>query len=220
MKYQDIQISDTSLKNTFVNAFINGDYQTALDIIDNSRQLDSKAFIAEIINNISEILSVLQSEADLNINIYLEELLSDFQNNIDKLINMQEYSATTTYSEFNFVYYNNFVYMHIGEDTNGILPTDTNYWVLIGLQGNKGALGTGLTVKYDWDNSVTYYKKDLVKYSDSLWVANSQNVNQVPSQDSQYWEQFVEFIKGKIESSEIAPVDRYVGQIWFKMNLV
>lgn len=219
MRYQDVQISDVNLKNSFINAFINGDYQAAFDIIDNSRQLDSKVFVAEIINNMSEILVLLQSETNLNINIYLEELLLDFQNNIDRLTNMQEYSATTTYSEFNFVYYNNFVYMHVGEDTNGVLPTDTNYWVLIGLQGDKGVLGTGLTIKYDWNNSVIYSKKDLVKYSDGLWVAKSQNVNQAPSQDSQYWEQFVEFIKGKIESSEIAPVDRYVGQIWFKMNL-
>ena len=55
-RYQDINISDNIFKNEYSARYINSQYSSAYNILDNNSQLNSKKFVAEIINTISNIL--------------------------------------------------------------------------------------------------------------------------------------------------------------------
>lgn len=63
-KYQDIQIADSILLTQFQQAWSNGDYTTAFNIIDNNPQLDTKSFVADVINTLTASLTYLQNLND------------------------------------------------------------------------------------------------------------------------------------------------------------
>ena len=54
-RYQDINISDSILKNDYSKKYINGDYISAYNILSND-ELESKKFVAEVLNNIVAIV--------------------------------------------------------------------------------------------------------------------------------------------------------------------
>lgn len=63
-KYQDIQITDNTLLTQFQQAWSSGDYTTAFNIIDNNPQLDTKSFVADVINTLTANLTYLQNLND------------------------------------------------------------------------------------------------------------------------------------------------------------
>lgn len=60
-RVQDIQISDASLKAQYISYFLEGNYSEMLNLIANNPQLDYKAFVANIMNDVATILSTLQN---------------------------------------------------------------------------------------------------------------------------------------------------------------
>lgn len=63
-KYQDIQITDNTLLTQFQQAWSSGDYATAFNIINNNPQLDTKSFVADVINTLTANLTYLQNLND------------------------------------------------------------------------------------------------------------------------------------------------------------
>lgn len=226
-RFQDIQISDNLLKSQFFNYFLNGDYQMAFDLISHNSQLDSKAFVANFINEIAEVLYATEDSVDTATLGKLRELSLDFNEIINQFLNRYDYDSTATYELYNFVIYNNEVYMYINNiPSTGNIPTNTTYWLKIGLRGEKGAGGCSqLQMKFYWQEGIAYQPFDLVitipqgtTHTGDMWVAKVANINQYPTEDSVYWEKFVEASNGFIYSSKTQPVDRYIGQIWLDMS--
>ena len=58
-RVQDIQISDASLKAQYISYFLEGNYSAMIDLIANNPQLDYKAFVANIMNDVATILSLI-----------------------------------------------------------------------------------------------------------------------------------------------------------------
>ena len=120
---------------------------------------------------------------------------------------------------YNFVIYNNIVYLYINStQSSGNLPTNTEYWLEIGLQGEKGAPGLGVSLKYIWNAETSYNALDIVSYGDSLWVAKVNNIT-IPPSNGATWETFLNFKLIKIYSNQNAPTgdDLYNGAIWFEI---
>ena len=218
-RVQDIQISDANLKAQYIANFINGDYQAMAAIISNNPQLDTKAFMADVINIISEQLTDLQEKYSTNVPDYLAALATELNTRVGQFKDFDEWSSLKEYSLYNFVDYNGDIYMYINQTPSvGNTPDNENYWILIGLRGNQGAPGVGLNLRYDWSSVVEYNPLDLVFYGDSSWAAVQTNTNQPPSANSQYWFRFAEHKPVGIESSTTQPTQTYIGQIWFNMK--
>lgn len=216
--FQDIHTSDKQLKNSYITYFLTERYRDAMNIISDNPQLNSKTFVAECINEISDILYLEEEIIYNNINPYLNNLSNEFNRIINQFINKQSWSATTDYSLYNFVIYNNLVYMYINSaPSTGHLPTDNNYWLEIGLRGEKGADGiSNIRVKYNWNSTSTYQALDLVIYNNSLWVAKQSNSGQAPSTSPSYWELFLSPAKAEIYVST-NEAERFVGNIWYEI---
>ena len=218
-RVQDIQISDANLKAQYIANFINGNYQAMASIISNNPQLDTKAFMADVINIISEQLTDLQEKYSTNVPDYLAALATELNTRVGQFKDFDEWSSSKEYSLYNFVDYNGDIYMYINQTPSaGNAPSNGNYWILIGLRGNQGAPGVGLNLRYDWSSFAEYNPLDLVFYGDSSWAAVQTNTNQPPSADSQYWFRFAEHKPVGIESSTTQPTQTYIGQIWFNMK--
>lgn len=218
-RVQDIQISDASLKAQYISYFLEGNYSAMLNLIANNPQLDYKAFVANIMNDVATILSTLQNNYQTNVPDYLAVLTTEFDTRVGQFKDFDEWDSSVEYSLYNFVDYNGDIYMYINDTASvGNAPGNTTYWLLIGLRGAQGAPGVGLNLRYDWSSVAEYNPLDLVIYGDSSWVAVYTNTNQPPSANSQYWFRFVEHKPVGIESSIAQPTQTYIGQIWFNMK--
>lgn len=216
MKYQDIQISDVSLQSQFATLWMNGSYAEALDLLQNSGQLDTKAFMAEIMLKIGASLLAIEERYYNDFEDALQLDLTAFNESIAQFRARGNWDSTVAYEVGNVVIYNNQAYMCIEANTNQ-LPTNTTYWALLGLVGETGVAGTGANLRYQWGSLVQYIINDAVVYGDAIWVALQNNVGQPPTQGSEYWEVFVEFPKIQIMVSNTPPNNLYDGLIWIKI---
>lgn len=184
-KWQDIAISDSNLKAEFITRFFNGDYISAFRIIEDNPQLNTKVFLANVMNEISNLLSLLQNNFQSNVIDYLANELDGFNNLINEFNLKGSWDSETTYEIYNFVIYNNIDYLYINPTpSSGNLPTNTNYWLEINIRGKTGEPGLGVNLKYDWDSTIEYQPLDVVYYSNALWVATATNVNKRPDENS------------------------------------
>lgn len=217
-RYQDINISDNILKKEYSTQYINEQYNYAYNILDNNEQLESKKFVAEIINTISNILYSLQEDYYFNTNNYFDNLTIDFQNVIDNYKYIGDWDNSTTYRKYNIVTYSNNYYMYINKNpSSGIQLNNSSYWLGFVLNGAEGAFGIGVNFIGTWDSSTSYNAFDGVYYNGAIWCCKTANSNNIPSSSSTYWESVVSFLKAKIISSSTEPIDKYDGLIWIEI---
>lgn len=218
MKYQDIQISDVSLQSQFATLWANGNYQDALDLLQNSGQLDTKAFLAEIMLKIGASLSAIEGYYYSDFEAALQLDLNEFNEAISEFRNKGDWNSTTAYKVGNVVIYNNEAYICIESNTNQ-LPTIATYWVLLGLVGETGVFGIDVNLKYQWRSTAQYVTNDVVVYGDTIWAALQNNSGQIPAQESEYWGVFLDFPKIKLMVSNPPPQNPYNGLIWVRVLL-
>lgn len=217
MRVQDIHYTDQPLKEAFVKKFLAGDLAGAFDILKNNKQLDDKKFIAEVLNYVGTALQTIQNYYYENVEDYLLDLNNNFNVLINNFIKKDNYKDNIVYSKNNFVLYNGEVYLYINDaSTSGNKPTDTNYWVYIGLRGDKGNYGIGVTMKYTWSEQITYNPLDVVYYKGIYYVAKKQNTDIIPTDDKVNWEIFLKtrpaFIAITKEASMLVN-----GMVWFEI---
>lgn len=216
-RYQDINISDNVFKNDYSNKFINGQYQSAFNIL-NNEELNSKSFIAEIVNNISNVLYYLEQDYYSNTIDYFSNLNNDFQTVIDNYKYIGDWSNTQIYRIYNIVTNSSKYYMYINKTPKaGMSLNDSSYWLEFTLKGEKGADGIGVNFVGTWDNSTSYNALDGVYYNGAIWCCKTSNTNQQPNSSSSYWESVVTFLKAKIVSGTTEPTDKYDGLIWLEI---
>lgn len=127
------------------------------------------------------------------------------------------YSAGTSYETFNTVVYDSSTYLALQQST-GILPTNTTYWLEIGGQGpigQTGPAGADLSFLGEYDPGYTYYQNYAVHYEGLLYYAKQTTLGNLPT-NATYWGVFLD-LSGITDFSPITvePVHPYVGQLTF-----
>ena len=83
---------------------------------------------------------------------YISDKQATWQSNVDRFNFKGVYSLTTQYYQNTMVNYTTtegtFLYLCIKQPDTGILPTDTNYWRVLTLRGERGLSGEGLVNVY------------------------------------------------------------------------
>lgn len=220
-RMQDVKISDSSLIKSYINYFLSGDYNSAFNLLSENSQLDTKKFVADTINSLANMLSILQNYYKINVIDYLQDELDIFQDVINNYKFIGEYNSEVIYKIYNYVLYEDKHYMYINNTpSSGFLPTNTSYWVEIDLTGEIGSPSYGLNFQYDWQSDFNYYKYDVVYYNNCLWVAYKDNYNVIPDEQSvsnDSWEILIKFKISSIYINSQASFDTYNGLIWFQI---
>ncbi len=211
--WQDRQLDDSELFAQFVSNWRNGEYQDALNILNNNAQLSTKAMTAGVLNTINAALTYLQDNYFENVEDVLAQNLEELNLAISNFMDEHTYSPAKQYYVNNFVWYNDQYYMCI-QDSLGNLPTNTTYWVFLGLRGEQGNPGTGLNLRYTWGASTSYSQYDVVYLSGVLYVALQSNLNQNPTAATTYWQVFMTVPKTSITWGK--PLAPYEGQVWIE----
>ena len=215
MKVQDIHTTDVSLWGQYVQAFANGQYDQAAAILQ-SAQLQTKAMKAGVLNEAADNLLALEQLYYSNVEDTLADDLTAFNQMIAQFVTKQAYNAAIVYTKGNFVTYDNAVYVYINDvAASGHVPTDTAYWLYLGLRGKDGDAGLDLRLKYNWQQNVQYNRYDVVVYKNAMWYANEANVNIAPDAAGTTWGLLFQIPIAKIFTSRQQPDSRYAGLLWW-----
>lgn len=169
--YQNLHLADKTLFNQYRTLF-KTNVSSAQEILDNS-QLALKSFRADDHNDLASDISTLENNYYTNVPIRLNSLLTNFNNDVSKIKDRGTYSSSTSYYQYNVVSYvvsgNTNLYMcKLPSGTSvisNIVPTNTTYWLKLGLQGDQGSSTIG-NLKYvgNWSSSGSYSVDDVVTY--------------------------------------------------------
>lgn len=215
---QDIQIPDVSIRNNFKSLMAEGQYSQALDLLQqNLPQLEGKAYLAELLNRLSINIGVLQDNYFVEVEEYLAGLLSNYNDLINNFITKGTWSSQVEYTIYNFVVYNNSIYMCIQNPPVGTVPTNATYWLSLGLQGEEGVSGVNVNLRYNWSSALNYQINDVVVYDGKFYCATAPNINSVPT-DLTSWVLFLNVGEGKINVGVNPPDEPSSDMIWFQTD--
>lgn len=218
--YQDIQIPDASLQQQLQQYWATGQYSQALSLLStNATQLQGKAFIADLINILSSGVLDLETRYNTAVPVFLSSLATQYSTLISNFISQGTWNASVQYTPFNFVVYNSEVYMCISQPPTGTVPTDTTYWLYLGLRGEQGAPGIDVNMRYTWNSANTYNPNDLVVYGTNIYVALVQNTGVTPGSDSNTWGIFIATTPGQINVGTAAPSKYVQNTVWFQTQV-
>lgn len=215
LRFQDISASDYADKVQFTQYWASGNYSSAISLLNQSKFL-GKRFSRDSINAIAQGISTIESKYENDVPTYLDNCVDYYQTLIDNVLKIGEWSNSETYFKFNFVVYNEIIYMAIDDVPVGTAPDDTTYWIEIGLRGDTGYYGIDLSMQYAWNIYDSYSVNDLVAYENDLYYAKVDNIGHYPT-ETDYWGKLVDY-RGKIIVDMQAPTSPYEGMIWLQTD--
>ena len=215
--YQDIQIPDVTLSKQFQQYVTTGNYAQALSLLTtNDEQLAGKAYIANAINTIASGILDLESRFNNGVTLFLSNLATQYFTLVTNMKKIGTWSGSIQYIPYNFVIYNQQIYMCLQTPPIGTVPTSTNYWLYLGLRGEQGVPGVNVNMRYTWNSATAYNPNDLVVYGTNIYVALTANTGVTPGTNSSTWMLFLVSTPGQIFVGTTAPQYPTDNTVWFK----
>lgn len=213
-RLQDIHIDDVDLKAQYYSLFLSGDIDDANTLVSANSQLESKVINANMLNKIVDAIMSLEGYYDDGVTQYLANLTNQYQLSIDELIYTSTYNGASQYEINNIVMYNDELYYCYVRPTIGTLPTNTSYWLYLGLKGDKGNPDLGVDYKGNWSSVGNYVEYDMVVYDRLIYVAKTNSVNKIPKDNPTEWMVAMDIMKQGIYVSTSGAVGLSLGDIW------
>lgn len=214
--------TDAQLVAQIQASILAGDFANASAILNANPQLNGKIFNANDYNQIRDAILALERFYNSDIKNYITEKQAAWVAEVDKFNYKGVYSPTTQYYKNNMVDYTTtegtFLYLCIQQPDTGIAPTNTNYWRILTLRGERGLSGEGLSFAWVWDSTTEYNTNDVVVYGNKWWVSTQVNRGQQPANGSAYWTEILTALPAiQIPVTEIQPTDQIIGGQWYQV---
>lgn len=214
--------TDAQLVQQVQTAILAGDFSNAAAIINANPQLNGKIFNANDYNQIRDAVLALERFYQNDIYNYISEKHAEWIARIDQFNFKGVYSPTTQYLENNMVDYTTtegtFLYLCWKQPATGTPPTDTNYWRILTLRGERGLSGDGLSFAWLWENTTQYNVDDVVVYGNKWWVSNQVQRGNQPQAGSQYWTEILTALPAiQIPVTSAQPTDQIIGDQWYQV---
>lgn len=214
--------TDAQLVAQIQASILAGDFANASAILNANPQLNGKIFNANDYNQIRDAILALERFYNSDIKNYITEKQAAWVAEVDKFNYKGVYSPTTQYYKNNMVDYTTtegtFLYLCIQQPDTGIAPTNTNYWRILTLRGERGLSGEGLSFAWVWDSTTEYNTNDVVVYGNKWWVSTQVNRGQQPPNGSAYWTEILTALPAiQIPVTEIQPTDQIIGDQWYQV---
>lgn len=215
-RLEDINIDEITFKQQYYSLFINGNIEEAKKLIEDNEELKFKVINAENLNKIIEHILYLENNYFNGVEDILENHLEKYQIDINDLIYLRDYNSETQYEINNFVSYEDEIYYCFKRPQVGILPTDENYWIYLGLHGEDSRISLGVKYQGNWSSAINYKKYDMVVYQNQLFVAKSDNLNKIPTVSTEWSLQMAVEEQGIFVSEEEPPNIQH-GNVWIQI---
>lgn len=214
--------TDAQLVAQIQASILSGDFANASAILNANPQLNGKIFSAADYNQIRDAILALERFYNSDIKNYISEKQALWVAEVDKFNYKGIYSPTVQYYKNNMVDYTTtegtFLYICIQQPETGIAPTNTSYWRILTLRGERGLSGEGLSFAWIWDSTTEYNLNDVVVYGNKWWVSTQVNRGQQPANGSSYWAEILTALPAiQIPVTEIQPTDQIIGDQWYQV---
>lgn len=219
----NIVATDGPLIQQYQTAMEAGNTTLANQILTQIPQGTQKIITATDLNTLTQAMLAVERFYLTDIKPYITQQQENWLSVIQQFSYEGVWQSGTTYVTNNFVSYTvsglTLLYLAISDPPVGNVPTNSQYWRVLTLQGQQGASGQGLSYRQEWSNSTAYYTNDAVTYNGAIWMAltNSQGVQ--PSTDnSTYWQLVMPMMTTVYPIQNTQPTTQSVGELWFNTN--
>lgn len=219
MTFLNVVASDGSLIEQYLEAMNAGNQTQANQILAQIPQASQKLITATDLNTLSQAMLAVERFYLTDIEPYMNELQQSWTQTIKQFSYQGVWSSGTSYVVNNLVSYTvsgiNLVYIATSNPPVGTVPTNSNYWRLLTIQGQQGTSGQGVSYRQEWTNSATYSVNDCVTYNAALWMAIASSQNQEPTNNSQYWQLIMNLEVTTYPIQDTEPTNLQVNGLWF-----
>lgn len=216
----DMHLSSRDLFLNYYYAMQSNNTSSANSILLNNPSLANQITNSQNINYLINGVNEREIEPKRDIDYYLDKLYQDFLVMINNTRVRGDFDSTVQYYPHNLVYYNGKGYYALKEPPIGTLPTNTEYWLEFDIRGFQGYGGLDLNLKFNWDNTISYKKGDIVIYKNKMWYALADNTNYEPNLNHYPWVIIsMPKIANKTPIQRATPTGYDTGDFWFQITL-
>lgn len=225
--FMDVVQSDYELLKLYQSALEDGDMAKAQNILEQIPNGSRKIISALRLNQLREAILALENFYGRDFVNYITNKQREWTDTIDRFIYKGVFNSALQYVRNNIVSYTNpttglnqlyiNTYVGSGQTPVGTLPTNTNYWRLLTIQGQQGISGDEGNFDFDWQSSKEYQPNTIVVYNNAWWRAIVPNVNTNPASNPNIWEKVLEIAQAIYPVQKPQPVLQKTGELWFKV---
>lgn len=216
----DMHLSSRDLFLNYYYAMQSNNVSSANSILLNNPSLANQITNSQNVNYLINGVNEREIEPKRDIDYYLDKLYQDFLVMINNTRVRGDFDSTVQYYPHNLVYYNGKGYYALKEPPIGTLPTNTEYWLEFDIRGFQGYGGLDLNLKFNWDNTISYKKGDIVIYRNKMWYALADNINYEPNLNHYPWVIIsMPKMANKTPIQRATPTGYDTGDFWFQITL-
>lgn len=220
-EFLDITADDSVLLTEFQNAIRSGALSLANSILIQIENYDKKIVNASRLNEMRSAILAMEQFYGTDIEPYLDTKQIEWQGIIDRFSYQGDYNSSTQYAINNIVKYSYLgldkLYICTSIPPIGTVPTNTAYFRVFTIRGEKGDSGTGSTFDFEWDSGYPYNVNTIVVYENKWWNCSVANTNQTPSDSSSYWSLVLNVTQPNFPVQADEPIGQGVGELWFQV---
>ena len=221
--FLDINSSDGSLIKEFETYMANNDFLNASIVLNKIENVDQKIITATRMNQLRDCIIALEQFYGSDIESYISNKQNQWQSVVDQFKFIGTYSSSYQYKVNNIVSFqlNGEYLLYIRTYGDGISnkpPTDTNYWRVLTVKGERGiSTDNSTTFYFDWISSQTYSVNSIVSRNNKWWIALKQNINSEPVEGSLDWQLVMSSMQAIYPIQSSQPLSQNVGELWFEV---
>lgn len=221
--FLDVTNEDGDLIKQFEQYMAINDFSNANEVLKRIANVDQKIISAERLNKLRDCIIALEKFYGDNIENYITNKQSQWQGIIDQFKFIGTYSSSIQYKINNIVLfqYNGDYQLYIRTNGDGLAnkpPTDTNYWRVLTIKGERGITTSGETTFYfDWETNQTYAVNSIVSHNSQWWVALKENINSEPMEGNTNWQLVMIAMQTLYPVQEDQPLAQQIGELWFEV---
>lgn len=215
----NIVATDGPLIQQYQSALQAGNTTLANQILAQIPQGTQKIIKASDLNLITSAMLAVERFYKDNIADYVSDKQAEWLSIINQFSYKGVWSTGTSYQVNNLVTYTTsgltLVYLATSTPPVGTVPTNTQYWRLLTIQGQPGPSGQGLSYRQEWNVSTQYQANNAVTYDGTLWMSLQSNQGVQPGTNAAVWKQVITLETAAYPIQDTEPQGLQQGYLWF-----
>lgn len=215
----NVTAQDGPLIQQYITAMNAGNQAQANQILSQISSGSQKIIKATDLNKLTQAILAVERFYSVDIKPYIQSQQESWLNIINQFKYIGAWSNSTAYVQNNIVSYIasgvTLLFIATSNPPTGTVPTNTQYWRPLSVQGTPGESGPGLSYRQQWNSTTPYSVNDCVTYSGAVWMALQANQNIIPGQDPSYWKNIISFGAVAYPIQDTEPTGQAAGGLWF-----
>lgn len=219
LTFLNITATDGPLIAQYQTALQTGNTTLANQILAQIPSGTQKIIKATDLNKLTQAMLAVERFYKTDIEPYIEDKQTEWLSIINQFSYKGVWSIGTSYQVNNLVTYTTsgiaFVYLATSTPPVGTVPTNTQYWRLLTIQGQPGPSGAGLSYRQEWNVSTQYQANDAVTYDGTIWISLQSNQGIQPGTNQSIWKQIITLETAAYPIQSTEPQGLQQGDLWF-----